>query len=266
MKLKTFHPTMLLLLWVLSPPSCLCAQAQSSHPEDSILSVDGIVELVQAGLSEDLIIAKIRQNGKAFDLGVDELLRLKKASVSDSIIKAMMQPERPVQSGEAVDPTAPPSREVGVYYKKRGEWLEVLPDIITWKTGGVLKAVATVGVVKRNINGRILGPHSRNSLTAPLEFLIRTGEGTAITEYQLLRLREKKKAREFRTVTGGVFHQSGGATRDLLPFESKKITNRTYGIILPQLGAGEYGFLPPGAFASSTAASVGKMYTFRVIE
>ena len=35
-------------------------------------------------------------------------------------------------------------------------------------------------------------------------------EGTAITEYQLLRLRDAKDGREFRTVTGGVMHVSGG--------------------------------------------------------
>jgi hypothetical protein len=31
-------------------------------------------------------------------------------------------------------------------------------------------------------------------------------------------------------------------------------------------GTGEYGFLPPGAYASSNAASAGKLYSFRVIE
>jgi hypothetical protein len=92
-------------------------------------------------------------------------------------------------------------------------------------------------------------------------------EGEAITEYRLIHLREQKDAREFRTVTGGVFHVSGGATRDLLQFEGTKVANRTFSVNLPSLGAGEYGFLPPGAVASSHAsATLGKMYTFRVGE
>ena len=82
-----------------------------------------------------------------------------------------------------------------------------------------------------------------------------------------MRLREKSDAREFRTVTGGILHVSGGATRDLVPFEGKKIASRTFLIMLPNLGAGEYGFLAPGAqFSSHASAQLGKMYTFRLLE
>jgi hypothetical protein len=58
----------------------------------------------------------------------------------------------------------------------------------------------------------------------------------------------------------------GGATRDVIPFEGKKIASRTYKISVPHLAAGEYGFLPPGAVGSSNGASIGKLYTFHVIE
>ena len=88
----------------------------------------------------------------------------------------------------------------------------------------------------------------------------------AITEYQLLHLHDERDTREFRTITGGVLHVAGGATRDVIPFEGKKTASRTYKVLLPNLGAGEYGFLPPGAVTSSNSASIGKMYTFRLIE
>jgi hypothetical protein len=129
-----------------------------------------------------------------------------------------------------------------------------------------MKSIATAGVVKGDVNGHIEGPHSRNSVATPVEVLIYSPEGVAITEYQLLRLRDNKGSREFRTVTGGVMHVSGGATRDLVPFEGKKVATRTYKIVLPNLGAGEYGFLPPGAVTSASSASLGKMYSFRLLE
>lgn len=116
------------------------------------------------------------------------------------------------------------------------------------------------------MNGHIQGGHSRNSLKSPIEALIYAPEGTAITEYQLIRLHETGDSREFRTVTGGVMHESGGATRDLVPFEGKKAASRMYKVLLPNLGAGEYGFLPPGAFGAASSASIGKMYTFRLVE
>ena len=257
--------------------SLVAAKGQNTQPEDTSLTVESVIQLVQGGLSEELVISKIRQNGKVFDLSVNDLLSLKKASISDRIVKEMMHPEAPLDSppsakspaqpAETRDPNAPPKRDIGVYYKKRGEWLDMLPEIVNWKTGGVLKSFASGGLIKGDVNGRINGPHSRNSATTPLEFLIYTAEGVAITEYQLLRLRKKKKAREFRTVTGGVLHASGGATRDLVLFEGAKLASRIYKVILPpNLGAGEYGFLPPGAVASRNSASLGKIYTFRLIE
>ena len=87
----------------------------------------------------------------------------------------------------------------------------------------------------------------------------------AITEYQLLRLRQQSNSREFRTVTGGVFHVSGGATRDLMPFDGKKIAPRTYEVILTNLDSGEYGFLPPpSSDATAATGRIGKIYSFRV--
>ena len=124
----------------------------------------------------------------------------------------------------------------------------MLPEIVNWKTGGVVKNVATVGIVKGDVNG-LVGATSRNQLTNPIELLIVVPEGVAITEYQLLRLHQHGSDREFRTVTGGVFHVSGGATRDLMPFEPTKVAVRTYAVSI-STGSGEYGFLPPGAFTS----------------
>ena len=86
-----------------------------------------------------------------------------------------------------------------------------------------------------------------------------------MTEYQLLRLHTKENRREFRAVTGGVIHQSGGAERDSLSFEPRKIADRTWEIRLNQLSDGEYGLLPPGISSASISAS-GKMYTFSVNE
>jgi hypothetical protein len=83
----------------------------------------------------------------------------------------------------------------------------------------------------------------------------------------LLRLREQKDAHEFRTVTGGVMHVSGGATRDVIPFESKKVAPRTYEIVLPNIGGGDFGLLPPASSdATSSSGRVGKIYSFRLIE
>lgn len=65
----------------------------------------------------------------------------------------------------------------------------MLPEIVNWKTGGVMKGIASAGIVKKDVNGHIAGPHSRNSVAFLAEFTIYAPEGVAITEYQLIRLR-----------------------------------------------------------------------------
>jgi len=226
------------------------------------LTVDDIIKMNKAGLGEDIIIAQLAKDNAKFDLSTDDLIKLKGAGISDKVIKALV-----TGNSAPAAVAAPASVEIGVMYKKNGEWVEVNPEVVNWKTGGVLKSMATGGIVKGDINGNVTGANSRNSVKTPLEFKIVTPEGVAITEYQLLRLHQNKDYREFRTVTGGVMHISGGATRDVVPFESKKTATRVFEIILPgSIGAGEYGFLPPGAFGSANSASIGKMYTFRLLE
>lgn len=242
-----------------------------------MLTNESVVKLVKAGLSEDLIVNMIQNQPGKYAVTPDDIVKLKSDGVTDKELNAMVMkasgggsaPASSKGNGPAVATAGldvPPDIEIGVYYKKAGKWQDMLPEVVNWKTGGVMKSIASAGVVKGDVNGHIQGPNSRNSLTSPIEVVIYTPEGVAITEYQLLHLREHGDAREFRTVTGGVMHVSGGATRDVMPFEGTKLATRTYKVVLPSLGAGEYGFLPPGAFGSANSASIGKMYTFRVIE
>lgn len=235
------------------------------------LTNDSVLKMIKAGLSDGIVISTIQNQTGQYSLAPDDLIKLKGQGVSDNVIAAMVARTSGAASSAAAsaisaDSDIPLGLDIGVYFKKGGRWEEMLPEVVNWKTGGVLKSIASAGIVKGDVNGHITGGHSRNSVATPLEVLIYAPEGVAITEYQLLHLHEEKDSREFRTVTGGVMHVSGGATRDVVPFEGKKVANRMYRVLLQTLGSGEYGFLPPGAVASSNSASIGKMYTFRLIE
>jgi len=239
------------------------------------LTNDAIVKMAKAGLSEDIIVSTIKGQPAKYTTGPDDLIALKRGGVTDKVIAAMMDK---MNSGGAAAPTpapapapaasaAPVVNEVGVYFKKADAWADLDPEVVNFKTGGVLKSIGTAGIVKGDVNGHVNGEHSKTQLKTPVELLVYTPEGVAITEYQLLRLRDSKDSREFRTVTGGVMHVSGGATRDLVPFESKKIAPRTYQVVLPNLGAGEYGLLPPaGSDSTSSSGRIGKIYSFRLLE
>jgi len=237
---------------------------------DDIVTNETVTSLVKAGISDKVVIKMIQKSATQFDLGMENILLLKKAGVSDDVMAAMLEkksaPAISVTNGANVT-TSSPVAEIGVYYKKGDTWADLLPEPIDWKTGGWLKSTATWGMIKKDVNGHIEGKTSPNNVTFPAEFLIYAPEGVHWTEYQLLKLRKHKKSREFRTMTGGVINSSGGAKRDSMKFEGKKIAPRTYLVTLDSGEPGEYGFLPPGAVMSTNASgTLGKIYSFCVIE
>jgi hypothetical protein len=271
-------------------PASSAPSAAATPAPASGLSIAEVIKMVEAKVPEHIIAAKVKRNAAPFDLTPEQLIALKKASASDALIEVLMDPSKPYSAPAAPVTTAPapaepkpapaaptppevqkPALDIGVYLRKDGEWTEVPPEIVNWKTGGTLKSLSTAGIVKKDLNGNIDGPSSRTSVKTPLEILIVTAEGVAAAEYQFLRLRVNKDYREFRSVTGGIMNQRSGAMRDLIPFESKKLTSRNFVLTVPaSVGAGEYGFLPPGAAGTSTTNAVssqyGKMYTFHVVE
>jgi hypothetical protein len=240
----------------------------------AVLTNDVILKMAKAGLGEDVLLSTIKAQPGRYTTAPDDLIALKGAGVSDKVIAAMIEKTAAgagatgsLSAPTAAKPAPGPVNEVGVYYMKSDVWTDLPPEVVNFKTGGVLKSIGTAGIVKGDVNGRVNGEHSRTALKSPVAILVYVPEGVAITEYQLLRLRENKDSREFRTITGGVMHVSGGATRDLVPFEGKKTAPRTYEITLPNLGSGEYGLLPPaGGDSTSSSGRIGKIYSFRLIE
>jgi hypothetical protein len=261
--------------------------------EPGPLTNQRIYELVAAGVSTSEVIRVIASAKEVdFTLQPAYIDALMKAGVTDEVIRAMAarqhgQPlieKSRISARSAADPPQLRSEhavanqaangssnfseisEVGAYYQSGDHWVEMMPEVVNWQTGGVVKNVASVGIVKGDLNGRLRYAHSHLKISNPLELLVYTPEGTQITEYQLIRLRTHHNAREFRTVTGGVFHVSGGSQRDTLAFSSQHIAARTWTIALNDLQPGEYGLLPPGVEARSASAQLGKMFTFTVNE
>ncbi len=136
MILRTVFPA------VAASVALLCAQLAAQQA----LTNDSIIKMVQAALGEDVIIRLIQQQPGSYSTSPEELI--KSAGISDKILAAMV----PKSLGKTSEPTSAPSqnsnaevsvRETGVYYKKDGEWVELLPEVVNWRTGGVFKTIAT---------------------------------------------------------------------------------------------------------------------------
>jgi hypothetical protein len=198
-----------------------------------------IIRMAGANLSDDLIIQAINSQPGQYTTDADAMVDLKDAGVSEHVIAAMLNRNRKrlTANGEAADDPPPPPvnvnpvTEIGVYYKDRkGTWQLLETEVVHTKSGGWLKSTATHGIIKQHMNGHRV--HSDN--------------------------------REFRTMTGGVFHSHGGAERDEVAFHPNRIGPRTYTFTIDRsVGGGEFGILPPG---TGNATNSGRVFTFAITE
>ena len=247
------------------------------------LNNDAIIKLVKAGLSDDLIVTTINASPGSYDASANGLIALKQAKVSDKVVAAIVlkasgaAPASAPGPGPASTTGAPAANanglppgidDIGVYWKNQtGAWVSQLPEIVNFESSGKLKDIASAGIVKGNLNGRIAGSRSRLNATFPVTFAVYLPETVEITEYQLVRLHTNADTREFLSAAGGVLHTSAGATKDAIDFQPEKIAPRLYQITLPaSTGKGEYGLLAPGTASSSNKESSGKIYTVSVAE
>lgn len=245
--------------------------APASHAKT--LTNSSIIRMVSAGLSDDLILEAIAAQPGQYTTDADSLIALKDASVSERVISAMIDKGRKrltpdassaSSSQKSVTPISEVS-EIGAYYKDRnGSWQPLQTEVVHIKSGGWLKSTATHGIIKQDRNGHLDGRESKLALQAPIEILIYTPPSVDIAEYNFLRFRLNSDNREFRSITGGVFHSTSGAQRDEVPFQPEKVGPRTWRFtVTPSVGGGEYGILPPG---TGNITNGGKIYTFAITE
>ncbi len=275
---KTLHRSLLFAL-VLTLPSISSVGQQ--HTSDAPQTVDGpltatrgpsmdnqsVVKMAKAGLGDDLIVETINTQPGHYTTDSDSLVLLKGAGVSDRVITAMINKGRRQITNVSEKPIELTDvNEIGVYYKDRtGKWTLIEPEIVHIKSGGWLKSTATHGIIKEDHNGHLYGRESKLALQEPLEILIYMPDnGVAINEYEFLRFRINSDNREFRILTGGVFHSTGGADRDEVKFNPVRTAARTYQFTVDKsVGGGEFGILPAG---SGNVTNGGKIYTFAIIE
>ena len=249
MKIKQWALVVCFMLTV----ACVAQQA---------LTNESIVKMVKAGLSESVIVSMIQSQPGDYTVTPDAVTALKSAGVTGNELAAMAVKGTTVATAEQPQSSVYDSLEIGVYYKHDGQWTMLPSEQVNWKTGGVLKMIATDGVINGDVNGRLKGASSPTSLTTPVQFLIKTPDGVEGTDFTLVYLHQKKHAREFRRVTGGVFHSSSGTQRDAVPFQQKRVARYTYEVILPaSFIPGQYAFLAP--YGASAGGSSGKAYTFQ---
>lgn len=241
----------------------------SAADSRKLMDNDAVIRMSKAGISDDLILETMDGQRGNYATDADAIVALKQAGVSERVISRMVQKSTsPGTTTEGRPISLAEVNEIGVYYKDRqGKWQPLQQERLRFQSGGFLKSTISQGIIKQDNNGRIEGRQSTLTLTKPVEILVYMPDGITPQEYELVRLRQNSKSREFRESTGGVFHSSTGAQRDEMSFAPRKTGLRTFQFTLGnEVKIGEFGVLPPGVAGMKNAASTSKIYTFAISE
>jgi hypothetical protein len=256
------------------------------------LTNQDIIAMAKLGLSDEVIIVKIRAAGSsgadasAFDTSVDGLKALKDGSVSDAVIKVMIDPAPPpapivaAVAPMTIDANLPPP-EVGVYWKDGPTFVLIQGRALDQtKVGGRAGSYFTDGMRNQHWDAYVDGPHSDNIVKERRpSFYLYVPDGSDALDYVLIILNKKNNRREFQVGSfGGVTGGKSGVKKDkVIDFTAVHVGIRTYKLTLLQdLKPGEYAFFmgtgtsetmsgARGGNRSGGAAS-GRLYDFSIPE
>ncbi len=277
----------------------LLAACASSAVQAETLTNDMVVSLVQAGLGDDAVIAKVKASAGHYALSTDDLIALKKRGVSGPVIAAMIESgaqgavsSKAVFSADSPDPMVPhPS---GVYMATDARMVRIDPTTSNQsKTGGILGYAFTGGIaslsikaVIPNITARVRTGRARPTFYFYFDEATRglsqaggaslwlSGPASAITspnEFSLIRFDVKKDRRETRVGSMNLAGAKAGVMdKDRIPFDYEQVTPGVFKVTpSSDLPTGEYGFLysvsagaGPGMWGNGTGSA--RIFDFAV--
>src|ERR1043166_9099390 len=244
--MRAAHRSAMASLFILFVAVCFAGGQDGATLRRRLTNQD-VIEMAKLGLSDDVIIAKIRQaygaetGAVSFDTSVDGLKSLKAANVPDSVIKVMIDPAPPpatVVAGTSpisVDPNLPPP-EVGVYWRNEGKFVQVHGQVVKkTKTGGKAGSFFTTGMRNQHWDATIEGQTSKNVVRdrQPI-FYFYVPDGNDSSDYVLIKLNKKSDHREFQIGSfGGITGGKSGVQKDKeVPFKAEHVGIRIYKITL----------------------------------
>lgn len=249
------------------------------------LTVEEVIKMSKSGFSEEVIITRVKKNGKVFDLSTEELLDIRKAGVSDTVIKFLLDPLQPYTPPPPPPrtepaPAAPPNpslpaknypedafasqvpAEPGLYFFRDDAPVKIDIKMLLGFMEGA--GVGKLLKLKGKTIAYLVGPtaRARTKETAPV-FYLRLVEGKAIEEVALVAFERKNNRREIDVGPSGPKQElKGGAMRQ---FDSLEVGLRLFKVSPVKLTKGEYLFFLVGS-AEPPKGSQGKGYDFGIEE
>ena len=235
----------------------------TSVTAQEVLTNDAVIAMKKAGLSEGVILAKIRSSQAKFDTSTQALVGLKQAGLSDAVIEAMVGagsggPASTPAAAVPAAPTALPQARDTIFHLRGAQYVEMMPAVASIETNFEFFTSKSELVLKGRKAAYRLDDRQ------PVFFSV-----WAPSEVPLVKLKpgEKKDDRNLKFSSGafmpyGGTQKTGVRTEDIIDVESEKDARGFYRLKPRQpLKAGEYGFV---LTHGSAAGAVGKIFDFGI--
>ncbi len=254
-----------------------------------------VIALVNAGLGQETIAAKVRNATGDFDVSTEKLIELKRLGVSDTIIAAMLDSATKSQTAaatafqnESTDPKVPHASGLYVLADWDSPAKMARLDATTAnqsRTSGMFGAILTSGLASLKVKTAIPNPTSKTKVrtarptfyfyfdaanpTAGLAGLYFSSIGASVTspnEFTVVKFQSKKGVRE--VTTGKVSAFGGGSfglvDKDKIPFSSAVISPGVFKVTIDAaMPKGEYAFVYSTG-GGTNAGSISRAFDFTI--
>jgi hypothetical protein len=216
-----------------------------------VLTNESVVEMVKAGLSERVIIAKIRTSPTKFDTQTDALIALKKNGVPEKVIEAIMSPSAPAAAAAPPASSAPAGSVAMAPPPAAGPARPTVYQIV----GGKEVELAAAGSEVQKNNARY--SRSTEVVIAGNKAKVRTAERQPVfvlttppSEMPLVKLDPGKNDRNLKVGSGSRVPYGGSTStrgirgEDMIEVDAER-DSRGFYRVKPRtpLAPGEYGFV-----------------------
>ena len=268
-----------------------CALFLASPAAAETLTNANVVGLVQAGIGNDAVIAKIKATEGKYDLSTDDLIALKNQGVPGDVIAAMIagtaKPAVAAMSITDINPMTPHPSGLYLIDTPANRLNRIDPTVSNQaKTGGIFGYALTMGIASMSVKVAISGETARvaaassrpsfyfffdasNPATANIASSWSAGSAQTVSspsEFTLIKLSEKNGRREARVGSmniGGA--KSGVMDHDRIAFDYEMVREGVYKVTPKEpLKAGQYGFIYAIAGGGTGGAMTARIFDFSV--
>jgi len=267
----------------------------NTFAQEEVLTNNEVISLSKAGLSNSIIVDKIRTSKSRFDLSTDALIKLKKAGISDDIVGAMLTAKTGVSatptvsggmtvaSGDPNDPMSPHGYGLYLFEEKDGvrKMTQMTPNVSAQNRtgGGFTAAVTPFGLGKRKTKANLPGTTANLQIkdANPVFYFyldvksggLNTSSGIPSTpsEFALVRFNVRSDNREVTIAKSNAYSSKGGLSDEyVVNYMAQDLGNGIFKVTpKTTLTNGEYGFYLLNSGNSNASAAIGsKFFDFGV--